>query len=171
MAREISAGGVVVRHRRQEWWVAVIEPRRDTKAPASRMKRTEPVLALPKGLVDAGERAEQAALREVREETGVTATPIAKLTDIKYVYVRAWSDGARVFKIVSFYLLRYESGRIGQIADNMRHEVVRAFWMPLAEAAQKLSYKGERDAVRHGIEYLGAHPELAEAASPPQPGE
>ena len=165
MAREISAGGVVVRHRRHAWWVAVIQPRRDATPASLSRKAREPVLALPKGLVDAGERAEQTAIREVREETGITATSLVKLTDIKYVYVRSWGDGARVFKIVSFYLLRYQAGRIGDIAENMRHEVERAFWMPIAEAAQKLSYKGEREAVERGMEYLGAHPDLAQDAS------
>ena len=74
------------------------------------------VLALPKGLVDPGEKPEQTALREVREETGLVATTITKLGDIKYVYVRSWGDGERVFKIVSFFLLRYRVGR-----DRRRH--------------------------------------------------
>ena len=68
-------------------------------------------MALPKGLVDAGEKPDQTALREVREETGLTATLVTKLIDIKYVYVRSWGDKQRVFKIVSFYLLRYDRER------------------------------------------------------------
>jgi 8-oxo-dGTP pyrophosphatase MutT (NUDIX family) len=161
MVREISAGGVVIRSMRRNCWVAVIEPRRDNaKSGTSKRKTMDGVLALPKGLVDAGEQAEQTAVREVREETGVTASPIAKLTDIKYFYVRSWGDGERVFKIVSFYLLRFGRGRIGEIAENMRHEVVRAFWMPLAEAANKLSYKGEKQAAKLALDYLAAHPEL-----------
>ena len=54
--------------------------------------KTRPVLCLPKGLVDPGEKALDAALREVREETGITAEAITKLADIKYVYVRSWGD-------------------------------------------------------------------------------
>ena len=88
--------------------------------------KAKAVLCLPKGLIDPGEKPLEAALREVREETGITAVPITKLGDIKYVYVRSWGDGERVFKIVSFYLLRYESGRIDNIADAMRVEVARA---------------------------------------------
>jgi len=161
MVREISAGGVVIRFMRRKCWVAVIEPRReDAKSPTSKRKTLDTVLALPKGLVDAGEHGEQTAVREVREETGVTASPIAKLIDTKYFYVRSWGDGQRVFKIVSFYLLRFEGGRIGEIAENMRHEVVRAFWMPLQEAVDKLSYKGERQAAKLAWDYLAAHPEL-----------
>jgi 8-oxo-dGTP pyrophosphatase MutT (NUDIX family) len=120
------------------------------------------VFALPKGLLDPGERADQTAVREVEEETGVTASLVTKLTDVKYFYVRTWGDGARVFKIVSFYLLRFQRGRIGNIEEDMRHEVVRALWMPIAEARQKLAYKGERDAVQSAIDYLDAHPELAQ---------
>jgi 8-oxo-dGTP pyrophosphatase MutT (NUDIX family) len=163
MAREVSAGGVVIRRMRRQWWVAVIEPRRDANSGASTAKAREPVLALPKGLVDPGESPEQTAIREVREESGVVAAIITKLTDIKYFYVRTWGDGERVFKIVSFYLLQFERGRVGNITDDMRHEVQRAFWMPLQDAAQKLSYKGERGAVKLAVEYLDAHPELAEA--------
>ncbi len=160
MVREFSAGGVVLRSMRGKPWVAVIEPRRDAAtSPTSKRKRIDSLLALPKGLVDAGEQPEQAAVREVQEETGVTASSIAKLTDTRYFYVRSWGDGERVFKVVSFYLLRFERGRIGAIAESMRHEVVRAFWMPLSEAAEKLSYKGEREAVKLALEYLDAHPE------------
>ena len=86
-------------------------------------RRPKAVLCLPKGLIDPGEKPLEAALREVREETGITAVPITKLGDIKYVYVRSWGDGERVFKIVSFYLLRYESGAIDNISDDMRIEV------------------------------------------------
>lgn len=151
MAREFSAGGVVVRKREGKWWVAVIEPRRDPGQ--------DSVLALPKGNVDPGEKPDQTALREVREETGLEATLVAKLTDIKYFYVRSWGDKQRVFKIVSFYLLRYRSGRIGEISEDMRHEVERALWLPLDEAARKLAYRGERDVVKLALDYLQDHPE------------
>jgi len=112
------------------------------------------ILALPKGLVDPGEKPDQTALREVREETGLTASLIAKLGDIKYAYVRTWGDKQRVFKIVSFYLLRYESGRINEIAPEMRVEVKRALWVPLEEAARRLAYSGEKDMIRRAEEYL-----------------
>ncbi len=119
-------------------------------------------MCLPKGLVDPGEKALEAALREVREETGITAAPITKLADIKYVYVRSWGDGERVFKIVSFYLLRYESGRIDNLSEDMRVEVARASWVPLEEAAKLLAYRGEKQMARKALEYVKAHPELKE---------
>ena len=118
------------------------------------------VLALPKGLVDPGEKPLETALREVYEETGVTAEPITKLGDSKYVYTRAWGDGARVFKIVSFYLMRYRSGRINDIAPAMRVEVARASWVRLEDAASLLAYKGEKQMARRAMEYVGAHAEL-----------
>ena len=164
MVREISAGGVVIRNGKGGWRMAAIElpllpttgTPRSTRNAAHRPKR---VIALPKGLVDPGEPPLETALREVREETGLTAVPIAKLADIKYVYVRSWGDGERVFKIVSFYLLRYHSGRINDIAPEMRIEVKRAFWTPLQEAPALLSHKGERDIARLALEYLKSHPD------------
>ena len=169
MAREFSAGGVVLHFHKAAWQVAVIEPRRepgnDKNSP--RRRKPAPVLALPKGLVDDGEKAEETAVREVREETGVEARLIAKLADIKYFYVRTWSDKQRVFKIVSFFLLLYHSGEIGEISEEMRIEVERALWLPLEEAAERLTYKGEREVLRKAQQYLQAHPELAaQGASP-----
>jgi len=161
MLREISAGGVVVRPAPQGWELAVIEPQREPSASGSDKKRQQRVLALPKGLVDEGEKPEQTAVREVREETGITGTVVAKLTDIKYMYVRSWGDQQRVFKIVSFYLLRYQSGEIGDIAPEMRIEVKQALWIPLEGAERKLTYRGERDVVRLAQKYLESHEEEA----------
>jgi 8-oxo-dGTP diphosphatase len=164
MVREISAGGVVVRHTAEGWQMAAIEPQKEPSADlpaASGKKRSQKMsLALPKGLVDPGEKPEQAALREVIEETGLTAVPLTKIGDIKYVYVRTWSDQARVFKIVSFYLFRYQSGKIDEIAPEMRIEVKRALWIPLQDAVSKLAYRGEKDMVRRAQAYLKANPEL-----------
>ena len=156
MAREFSAGGVVLRHMQGRWWIAAIEPQGKRK-PGD----TEPsVLALPKGLIDHGEKAAAAAEREIREETGVEATLLGKLTDIKYVYVRSWGDGEKVFKVVSFFLFLYRAGKIGEISDDMRIEVHQALWLPLDEAPKRLSYKGERDAVKLAQKYVESHPEL-----------
>jgi 8-oxo-dGTP pyrophosphatase MutT (NUDIX family) len=164
MVREISAGGVVVRNSKGVWQMAAIElppaPATAAPAPAVRGRKAKTVLCLPKGLVDPGEKPLEAALREVREETGLIAVPVTKLADIKYVYTRAWSDAERVFKIVSFYLLRYESGRINEIAPEMRVEVGRALWVRLDEAPKLLAYKGEKDVARRALEYVTAHAEI-----------
>jgi 8-oxo-dGTP pyrophosphatase MutT (NUDIX family) len=132
MRREFSAGGVLVRRLRGRWWLAAIRPG----------GRPIGLWALPKGLIGPDETAEQAALREVGEETGLEVTPLQKLGDVRYVYT--WA-GERVFKIVSFYLFRYRSGRIGDIAPEQRIEVDEARWLPLEEAAELLAYKGERE--------------------------
>jgi 8-oxo-dGTP pyrophosphatase MutT (NUDIX family) len=181
MVREISAGGVVVRPKDGEWWMAAIElpgkPKklaeaaedtaegqtgRGARTLAGRSARAtaKPVICLPKGLVDAGEKALDAALREVCEETGITATLITKLADIKYVYVRSWGDRERVFKIVTFYLLKYESGRINDISDDMRIEVAEAKWIRLEDAPKLLAYRGEKQMARQTLQYLKEHPEL-----------
>ncbi len=162
MEREISAGGVVVRPTATGWELAVIEPQKEPSAATDSAKRWQKLLlALPKGLVDPGEKPERTAIREVAEETGLTAAPVTKLGDIKYVYVRSWGDQQRVFKIVSFYLFRYESGTIDQITDDMRIEVKRALWIPVVGAESKLAYKGEKDMVRRAQKYLQEHPEFS----------
>jgi 8-oxo-dGTP pyrophosphatase MutT (NUDIX family) len=165
MEREFSAGGVVLRKMRGRWFLAVIEPhmerpKKPTKQAKVPRKTPATILALPKGAIDKGEKPEQTALREVTEETGVQAELIAKLADIKYFYVRNWGDHARVFKIVSFYLLLYRSGRLGDISREMRIEVHKAYWLALEEAPKVLSYSGERDVIQRAQQYLKAHPEL-----------
>ena len=138
----------MVRQMHGRWWLAAIEPAGRSESG----KKT--VWALPKGLVDAGERPEQTALREVREETGVEAALVGKLGDIKYIYTRSWGDRERVFKVVSFYLLRYTSGKLGEIAREMRIEVRRAEWIPLEDARQQLAYKGEREMAAKALAYV-----------------
>ena len=162
MAREISAGGVALRQISGVWQVALIEPQKDepqkeTPKPATAKtprKRRRAVLALPKGLVDPGEKPQAAAVREVREETGIVAEPVTKLSDNKYVYVRTWGDGKRVFKIVSFYLMRSVSGEIDDLTSDMQIEVKRALWVPLADAASQLAYNNERKVLRQAQDYL-----------------
>ena len=95
MRREFSAGGLLVRRLGGRWVVAAIRPRRHGPA----------VWALPKGHIDPGERGEEAALREVAEETGAHGRSLGKLGDVRYVYT--W-EGERIFKVVSFFLVRYE---------------------------------------------------------------
>ena len=165
MEREISAGGVVLRQISGVWHVALIEPRKDeppvespelapSKAPR---KRSRAILTLPKGLVDAGEKPQAAAIREVLEETGIVTEPVTKLADNKYVYVRTWGDGKRVFKIVSFYLMRYVSGEIDNLAADMRIEVKQALWVPLADSISQLAYSNERNVLRQAEDYLKTH--------------
>ena len=171
MDRETSAGGVVLRKMRGRWYLAVIEPhmdrpRRNVRPPKTKRTPADAeLIALPKGSVDPGETAEQTALREVREETGVRAEVVLKLRDIRYIYVRNWGDHAKVSKTVSFFLLMYRSGRLGNIAPAMQVEVQNAFWLPLDEAPSKLSYKGEREVVEQALAYVQAHPELGEHAA------
>jgi 8-oxo-dGTP pyrophosphatase MutT (NUDIX family) len=166
MVREFSAGGVVLRKMRGRWFVAVIEPHMERPEKSAKLRALPKIVALPKGAIDQGEKAEQTAVREVGEETGVNAELVSKLANVKYFYVRNWGDHARVFKIVSFYLLLYRSGRLGRISKEMRIEVQRAYWVALDNAPAVLSYKGERAMVERARQYVKEHPELGNAANP-----
>ena len=130
-----------MRRMRGRWWFAAIRPGGKSKG----------VFALPKGLVGRGENPAATAVREVTEETGLEAALVAKLGDVRYVYTRS---GARIFKIVSFYLLRYRRGRIGDIAPGHAHEVEEARWLPLEEAPQLLSYRGEQEMADRARDYV-----------------
>ena len=131
---------MVVRRIRGAWHMAAIRP-----------GGREKVWALPKGLVGEGEPPASTALREVTEETGVRGRLVEKLGDIRYVYI--W-EGERVFKIVSFYLVRYSAGRLGDITDEFRHEVAETRWLPLEEAPRLLTYKGEREMAAKAIQLI-----------------
>lgn len=135
MLREFSAGGVLVRRLRGRWVFAAVRPQ---GKPAG-------TWALPKGLIDAGEHGPETALREVEEETGARGRLVGKLGDVRYVYTASWRGGERVFKVVSFFLVRYSGGRLGAISEEMRREVAEARWLPLDEARSLLAYEGERE--------------------------
>jgi len=145
MRREFSAGVVLVRRMRGRWWFAAVWPR----------GRPEGIWALPKGLVDAGEKPAQTALREGYEETGVHGRLGAKLGDVRYVYT--W-EGERVFKIVSFFLAHARAGRIGALPPGMEIEVAEARWLPLSDATSLLAYRGERDMALKAQEILRDEP-------------
>jgi 8-oxo-dGTP pyrophosphatase MutT (NUDIX family) len=125
--QERSAGGAVVR----DGQLLVIVPRRRA-ADGSR------VLCLPKGHLDPGETPLQAALREVREETGISAEPVGELGEVRYWYRR---EGRAVPKSVVFYLLRYLGGDTAEHDD----EVEEVRWIALAQARVELTYEGERE--------------------------
>ena len=143
MRREFSAGGVVVRRMRGRWYAAVVRPRREGHRPQ--------VWALPKGLIDPGERGAETAVREAYEETGVRAELDRKLGDVRYVYT--W-EGERIFKVVSFFLLRAKGGRIGDLPAGMEIEVAEARWVPLDDVPALLSYGGERQMAQKAVDLL-----------------
>ena len=136
--REVSAGGVVTRRRRGRPQVALA---------ARRTRRGELVWGLPKGEIEPGESPEAAALREVREETGLEARILEPLGEIRYFYV--W-DGVRIRKAVHFFLMRATGGDIALHDQEM--EDVR--WFPLEEALRKAAYKGEREVLQRAAEHL-----------------
>jgi 8-oxo-dGTP pyrophosphatase MutT (NUDIX family) len=132
-ADEFSAGGVVLRGQD----VVVI-------VPVKRAADGRRVLGLPKGHLDGDETAEQAAQREVAEETGVEAELIEELGDVSYHYERR---GRPIEKVVRFFLFEYRSG---DVADH-DHEIEEARWIPLRQAARELTYEGERAMVQRTL--------------------
>jgi 8-oxo-dGTP pyrophosphatase MutT (NUDIX family) len=130
--KDFSAGGVVVRGDE----VAVIVPKR-------RGSQGSTVLGLPKGHPDGDETEVEAAIREVREETGLVAEPVAKLGEVRYSYER---KGHPIDKRVAFYLLEYRSGELSH-----DHEIEQVQWMPIEEALSALTYSGEREMVARAL--------------------
>ena len=110
--------------------------------------------ALPKGRIDAGESGEATAVREVEEETGARGRSLGKLGDVKYWF--NWR-GERIFKVVSFFLLRYEGGRLGDVSEAVRHEVADVRWLALAEAPRLLAYRGEKEMAEKALASLGGN--------------
>ncbi len=112
--------------------------------PVKRASDGRRVVGLPKGHLDGDETPEQAARREVAEETGVQAELVEELGDVSYRYER---KGRLVEKVVRFYLFEYRSG---DVADH-DHEIEEARWVPMREAVGQLSYDGERAIVQRAL--------------------
>jgi 8-oxo-dGTP pyrophosphatase MutT (NUDIX family) len=152
MQREFSAGGVLVRRVHGRWMMAAIRPA------GTRQGRW----ALPKGRIDEGESGEATALREVAEETGAHGRSLGKLGDVRYVFT--WppkpADGERIFKVVSFFLVLYQGGRLGDLPPAFRHEVADVRWLPLDEAPQLLTYGGEKDMARKAKSVLESYDDV-----------
>ena len=131
-----------MRRLRGEWMVAAIRP----------AGKPDGLWALPKGRIGRGEKPEATAVREVEEETGARGELVRKLGDVRYVY--SWK-GERIFKVVSFFLLRYEAGRLGDLEKEYAHEVADVQWLPLEEAPRLLAYAGERQMAQEALAALG----------------
>ena len=141
MKREFSAGGVLVNVVDGRPVMAAIRPE----------GKPEGLWALPKGRIGTGEKPEATAVREVEEETGARGSLVRKLGDVRYVYT--WK-GERIFKVVSFFLLRYETGKLGALAKEYAHEVADVQWLPLDEAPRLLAYAGERQMAQEALAAL-----------------
>jgi 8-oxo-dGTP pyrophosphatase MutT (NUDIX family) len=138
---QVSAGGVAYRKRKQTIEVVLISVGENAR------------WQLPKGLLKKDESREQAALREVREETGIETTVIDLIDTIEYWY-HTQSRGQRVrfHKFVHFYLLKYRSGT----TKDHDTEVNEACWMNIDKAHDILTFKSERNTIAKAKAMIGA---------------
>jgi 8-oxo-dGTP pyrophosphatase MutT (NUDIX family) len=136
--REVSAGGVVYRRDGEALEVLLA---------ARRTRRGDLAWGLAKGGIELDESIEDAAIREVREETGIDAEIEDSLGETRYFYV--WDD-VRVRKVVHFFLMRAVGGDTNDHDDEM--EDVR--WFPLERALKRAAYKGEREVLARAAERL-----------------
>lgn len=104
---------------------------------------------MPKGKIDPGEKLTNTALREIFEETGVRSQVLEKIEDIKYFFVQ---DGERIFKVVTFYLMKSKDGKDTKVESQWEHEVAEAVWVPEDEVIKRLSFKSEKQILQKGIE-------------------
>ena len=138
---QVSAGGVVYRRRKGRVEVALIS--------VGEQGRWQ----LPKGLVGRGESPEEAALREVREETGLSCEIVGELEKVEYWYFsKGGARRVRFHKHVHFYLMRHLSGDVSGHDD----EVNEARWVGLEVAEGMLAFKGERKALAEAREVIAA---------------
>ena len=136
-----SAGGLVL-DRNAETLCAALIGRLD--------RRGRLMWSLPKGHVELGETREQAAIREVEEETGISGRILAPLGAIDFWFV---ADGRRIHKTVHHFLMERTGGEL--CADDA--EVVEVQWVPLTEVSAKLAYADERRLMEAVPELLAAH--------------
>lgn len=141
--RTVSAGGVVVEDRPDGPWLLLI---------ARRNNAGDLLWSLPKGRVEQGESREEAALREVQEETGLRCDLVSSAGTIDYWFV--WRDEhVRYHKFVHYYLMRPRGGTL-EARDDEADEVG---WLPVEEALRTLAYDNERRLVeRSGAGDVGA---------------
>jgi 8-oxo-dGTP pyrophosphatase MutT (NUDIX family) len=137
---QFSAGGVAFRKRGGRIQVALISVGESNR------------WQLPKGLVDKGESTENAALREVREETGIDAVITERIDKVEYWYVsKEEGNPVRYHKFVYFYLLRYSSGDV----RNHDHEVNEARWFDIDDAINRLAFDNEKKIMEKAKEMIG----------------
>lgn len=139
MSRQFSAGGAVFKKTSEGVYWIVIKPRPSSLFPSNRF-------ALPKGHLESGESSEQAAVREVLEETGVTAKIVSKVGVSKYPF-KVGSE--KIFKVVSYFLMEYVSGELSE-----NEEVEELLWLPFEEAKKKLTYSDDKKILQSAAHLL-----------------
>ncbi len=131
-----SAGGVIYRHGRDGVEIVLAG------------RTHEGLWALPKGTPEYGETIEEAALREVREETGLGVEIVGDLGEIAYTFAR---PGVRYEKTVRHFLMRPDGTGSVELHDR---EYDRIAWFPAAEALRIMTHRSEAGVVRRAMERI-----------------
>lgn len=125
-------------------------------------RRGRMLWSLPKGHIEMGETAEQTAIREVAEETGIQGSVLAALGSIDYWFV---TEGRRVHKTVHHYLMRFLGGELSD--DDV--EVTEVAWVPIGDLPARLAYADERRLAEVAGELIAKLQSDGPAALPPLP--
>jgi len=138
--RQVSAGGVTFKKLSSSIRICLI---------GRRNLKDQMIWCLPKGHIEKGETFKRAALREVREETGISGTILSGLGSIRYSFFDL-EDKRKIFKTVHFFLIQYVKGKLSDHDD----EVEYARWFAFEKAIRLMSYEGERNVFKRAIKKI-----------------
>ncbi len=134
MKKAFSAGGVVYKKEGKDLKILLISTKEGK------------IWALPKGLVEKNETPQQAALREIKEETGIDGKIINELGEVSYWF---HLEGEKYFKTVKYYLVEYMNGKI-----TPQWEIDDAEWFRPEEALSKLTYESDKKILEKALEKI-----------------
>lgn len=142
MTRQFSAGGIIFKKDGESFLWLIRKP-----APNPEFKG-KIVWGFPKGLIDPGEKIEEAALREVREEAGVEAKIIAKLPSIKIIYTNEKKE--RVLKFITYFVMEWQK----DLPDGFGWETGEIKWANLTKALEILGYDSDKKLLHQASDFI-----------------
>ncbi|WP_084099924.1 NUDIX hydrolase [Demequina sp. NBRC 110051] len=145
VSNETSAGGIAI---------TVVDGTAFAACIGRRNRAGKLEWCLPKGHIEGKETPEEAAIREVAEETGINAEIIRPIGVIDYWFT---GDDRRVHKVVHHYLLEAKGGRI-TTENDPDHEAEVAEWIAVSDLCQRLAFPNERKMAQVAVDLLAIEP-------------